>query len=83
MTYKLYSVRDKKSGFWAPRIEINEAVAVRNFSQMVNAGDTVINFSPNDFDLYCVGSFDDQKGLLESQVPEFVYSASDLVGGAD
>lgn len=81
MLYSLYSIRDNKSDFYAPRIEINQASAVRNFAQMVNTSGTLLNFSPSDFVLYEIGQFDSEKGILISfDVAKFVISGSDLIG---
>lgn len=78
MKYPLYCVRDVKQAFWSPQIEMNDAVAVRNFSFMVNTNN-IPAFSPNDFDFYRVGEFDSQKGTIEAlDVPEFVCSGSSV-----
>lgn len=78
MKYPLYSVRDVKQAFWPPQVEQNEAVAVRNFSLMVNTN-SITAFTPSDFDFYKVGEFDSQKGTIEAlDVPEFVCSGSSV-----
>lgn len=81
MRYPMYSIRDLKGEFYSPRIEQNEASAKRNFAQMVNTENSIINFAPADFELYMIGVFDATKGVIEPiDIPEFVVRASELVG---
>lgn len=78
MKIRLYSVRDHKSGFWPPMQDINDAVAQRNFAYMINNNPTV-GFAPMDYDLYFVGTFDDESGLMQPEkVPQFVCAAGDV-----
>jgi len=70
MKSKLYSVYDLKARvFFKPFTEINDATATRAFS--VSLAD-----HPNltDYELYRVGSFDDQTAALEPTDPVQIYS---------
>lgn len=81
MRYPLYAIRDLKGEFYSPRMEQNEASAKRNFAMMVNTEQTIINFAPQDFELYMIGSYDASTGTLEPiGMPEFILRASDVVG---
>lgn len=81
MIYPLYAVRDAKTTFWPPQVEINEASAIRNFAQMINSGNGVAAFAPNDFDFYKVGEFDTEKGIVSATLPiELVCSGVSVVG---
>ena len=53
----------------------NDAVAVRNFASGVNSPGTVMHDSPEDFALCRLGSFDDEKGVISSELPTVVASA--------
>jgi hypothetical protein len=78
----VYTVRDQKVGFSGLTMEKNDAVAIRNFGYSVNNAETLINFSPVDFALYCVGKFDTDSGKIDAfAVPELVVEASSLIGG--
>lgn len=79
MTYPIYSIKDHKVGFMSPTVDQNDSSAIRNFSYAINNGG-IMNFSPNDFDLYKIGYFDDQKGNIEEILPELVVSGSSVYG---
>ncbi len=79
MIYPVFSIRDLKGDFYSPRIEQNEASAVRWFAQMVNTSETTINFSPRDFQFYRIGDFDSEAGrLIPLDLPVLVSSAIDV-----
>lgn len=61
MIVKLYSVKDKLVEFGGPIAFKDEKVAKRWFMQLLASKKA--NFEdPKDFDLYCVGSMDTEKG---------------------
>ena len=78
MKYPLYSYRDNKVGFMPPQAEQNEASAVRGFSYAVNGNSGMMNFAPGDFDLFCVGEFDSDKGTVKAITPYLVCSGSSV-----
>lgn len=69
MKYELYCVKDNLVSFWAPQVEQNRDTAIRNFRRMINEGNGLPNYSPYDFDLYKVGIFDSEKGLVDPCTP--------------
>lgn len=73
MQMKLYSVRDANVGMNQPFCEANDDVASRGFAYAVNNSD-IMGFSPKDFDLYCVGTFDTSNGMIESVFPPVLVS---------
>lgn len=84
MKVPMFSVRDKLSGFGWPTIDTNERTAQRNFAAAVNSPQANnMTFAPGDYDLYLVGYFDSETGLLtptETSVPQFVCSGSQVFG---
>lgn len=80
MKYPLFSYRDSKVGFGMPVVDQNDSAAIRGFSYAVNGRDGIMNFSPGDFDLYKIGVFDTEKGVIEGQTPELVVSGSSVFG---
>lgn len=81
MKYGVYSYRDNKNWFGQPILEQNDESAIRGFSYAINHRDSVMNFAPSDFDLYKIGSFDTEKGVLEPEQPiVLVVSGSSVVG---
>lgn len=75
----LYSVYDQLSGFMGPVVDLNDDVAIRNFSYMIcNSKEYTVN--AKDYSLYCVGTFDDTTGELVSHVPpHFLVRASSVL----
>ncbi len=65
----LFAIKDTKVGFWKPFIQPNEAVAVRDFSNMVNSSDNpFVRDNYMDLELYSLGCFDDITGSIDSDV---------------
>lgn len=63
-------VQDRKSElFAAPMLFVNEADAVRNFADAVNREDaqSMLYLHPDDYDLFRIGTFDDQDGILVAE----------------
>lgn len=59
---KLYAIFDKVSGeYGAPMLAQNDGVAVRWFVNTLNKSE----YDPSDFQLFCVGSYDIQKGSID------------------
>lgn len=79
MNKKLFSIRDAKSGFGNLYMEINELVALRNFSQVCTDPKTQIYEFPEDFSLYCIGTFDGETGKIEPIEPVKVAEAINYV----
>jgi len=82
MKLNVYAVLDSKlAAFMTPFFCVNNAVACRMISGACNSGDSILSVSPSDFNLYSVGSFDSDSGLLTSlDAPVFVQSVLNLVG---
>ena len=75
MKYPMYSYRDVKVGFGSPICDMSDQSAVRGFAYAINNKDGMMNFSPKDFDLYKVGMFDTEKGVIvPEKVPVLVVS---------
>lgn len=69
MNYPICSVRDVKTGFMAPTIDLNPDAAVRAFHLAVTKSPDVLGAYPKDFDLYQVGIFDSDSGSITPVVP--------------
>lgn len=78
MTYGIYSIRDAAAGvFTAPTIDLNDASAIRAFSQAVNNVGSMMNFSPKDFALYCIGTLDVEDGTIAPSIPPTMLVSGD------
>lgn len=77
MIYGIYSMRDKHTGFVSPTFDLNDQTAARNFSMALTKSDGILGFAPSDFDLYCLGSWDTDTGIITpAQLPSLVLSGS-------
>lgn len=81
MIVNLYSMRDLKSNFMAPNISTNDAVAMRNFESAIEQSHDALFTHRSDFQLFRVGSFDTDRGLLiPEELPVLVCEGKDVVG---
>lgn len=70
MILKAYSIYDRKTlQYHPPFFSSTDAAAVRSFGDLVNDSSSTVGNHPNDYVLYLVGEYDDQKGALIPCVP--------------
>ncbi len=74
MKYGVYCIRDLKSGWLSPTVDINDQVAVRNFAYAVQHNDMFSDFA-SDYSLYKIGEFDTDSGDITSILHEFLCDA--------
>lgn len=77
MIHKAYSIRDSKSEIFNPPFyKQTHGQAERDFQTVVNDEKSMIFQYPDDFDLYYVGEYDDQKGVFRPlPTPEHIIKA--------
>lgn len=81
MKTKLYSYRDQLVGFGPIMVENNEQTAVRGFSFAVNNASGMMGFAPKDYDLFYVGEFDTDTGIITgAPVPALVVNGTSVFG---
>ena len=78
MVFPLYSIRDSLVGYGVPFCADNDAVAMRYFNQAISQPNSIYQMNKNQFDLYCVGEYDNQSGEIDSKAPRFICSATDF-----
>lgn len=69
MVYPVVSIRDCKTGFMAPTLDINLDSAARAFLHALRSNSDVMAANPADFALYHIADFDTDSGLLTPVVP--------------
>ena len=80
MIYDVFSVRDSKTDFFPPQMHASVGDAKRSLAMTVNTPGNMVSFSPKDFDLFRVATFNSQTGEVAPVFPaEFVCSASSLI----
>ncbi len=86
MIYGVYAVRDWKTGFLSPVVDVNDASASRNFQFAVLRQDDNLFFTnPADYSLYRVADYDSESGAMISQddYPKLVITAVEVVDTVD
>lgn len=85
MTQTLYSIYDSVAQVYtAPAPFINEASAIRSFSNLVNNDDSPYAINYRDYSLFRVGEWRDSAGkLVDFPSPEFVVSGRDVLQRGD
>ena len=73
---KVYAIKDTKVGFMQPFVQSNDAVAVREFTNIVNVGNNLVSANYQDMELYSLGTYNQDNG-------EIVPSVDFIVKGAD
>ncbi|UOK21015.1 nonstructural protein [Chifec microvirus UA13_19] len=68
MILRTFSIFDIKSETFSPPFFMSTAgEAIRAFKDLVNDSSTSIGRHPEDYRLMCLGTFDNHKGLLDSE----------------
>lgn len=76
----LFCVFDAKlASFNVPFVQKTEAGAVRAFSDLVQDKRSAVSMHPEDYTLFCVGSFDSSTGVLTPCQPRALTTASALL----
>lgn len=79
MKTKMFSVFDTKAAcFGTPFFMPKEAMAIRAFTDLVNDPKSTVGMHPEDFVLHSVGEFDDELGIVVSDKPVGLISASNV-----
>lgn len=68
MKLLMYSICDKATSYIYPFPAYSDQAALRNFSVEVNSNPVAKN-NPQDFELFCVGEFDLETGMIDAYVP--------------
>jgi hypothetical protein len=82
MLHYVVCVKDRAAEvFNRPFFVPHRNVAVRDFTDEVNrsAGDNQLNKHPDDFDLYLLGTYDDNTGSFDIDVPTVLVRAKDVI----
>lgn len=71
-TRNLYAIKDVKSGFSDPCTQVNDAVAARSFERTIPHLSDDLGIPTSDFQLWRVGQFDVDSGMLIPCTPELL-----------
>lgn len=76
MKLGVYCIKDSKVGWLTPTVDQNDACAARNFVHAMKNTQSLLYTHPKDFDLYNIGDFDTESGVLSGFAPELVFEGS-------
>lgn len=80
MKHFVFVVHDSCSGVYdRPFIARSEADAVRSFGDIAMDANHMIGKHPEHFRLFCLGTYDDNSGVIDPSPPIHVVNAIDLV----
>lgn len=76
MKYGVYVVRDIKTCFMTPTIDLNDLSAKRNFEHACMNEDSLMHSHPEDYQLFRIGTYLSDDGVIDSlDVPELIADA--------
>ena len=76
MIISIYSINDALNGFSSPTLQNNDAAAMRSFAEIFKDV-----YSPADYSLWKIGTFDTLTGEIIPDVPTVICRATDFVKG--
>lgn len=81
MILKVYALIDLKAGnYGTPFFCASNGLAIRMFSDLVRDPKTTLSRHPDDFQLFCLGEFDDNSGeLISLNKPEYLSKAIEFI----
>lgn len=76
----ILAVRDRQlDAYMRPFVAQSIGQALRSFRDEVNRKDADMNAHPEDYELYSLGEFDEETGVIISVVPKQVALATNLI----
>lgn len=77
----VFAIYDSKAQFFMKPFNVrNKGEAIRGFADLANDQNTVVGKHPEDFGLFELGSFDEEKGLFDNKTaPESLGLAQEFV----
>lgn len=73
-----YALKDVKSGFSDPCTQPNDAVAARSFERQIPHMSDELGIPVSDFQLWRIGQFDVDSGMLIPGTPELILDGATL-----
>jgi len=81
MKLKIFSLYDEKAQvFNTPQYLAHKGEAIRMLQTTLGAKESMMSKYPEDFNLYCLGTYDDSTGkIISNDIPELVIRATELL----
>ena len=78
MIYSVYAIRDSKTGFLTPTIDINDASAMRNFEHACMQTNSLFFSHSQAYDLYRIARFNSDTGEISDNNLDLICSGSSI-----
>lgn len=76
MKLGVYCIKDTKVGWLTPTVDSNDASAARNFVHAMKNTNSILYTHSKDFDLFKIGEFDSETGIITGVLPELVFEGA-------
>lgn len=80
MKYGVYSIRDARTGFLPPTVDLNDSSAMRNFAHACMQKESLLFSHIEDYALCKIGEFDSSKGVITPQLVDVILDGSSIQG---
>lgn len=77
MIMEIYAIKDTKVGYGQPFYLHNDQEAERAFRGLVKEPESNIGKWPQDYELWNIGQWDDELGVITTTGPKFMLSGMD------
>lgn len=78
MKYNIYAIRDIKTGYLQPTVDMNDDSAIRNFEHAISNTSSLFYTHASDYSLYVIGEYDTETGVINSIDKYLLIEASDI-----
>ena len=68
MKYGIYVIRDQRTSFLTPTVDMNDASALRNFEHAVQDKNSLFFSHVEDYSLYRIGTYDSDTGSIDPEM---------------
>lgn len=79
MMAEIYSIKDTKVGYAQPFILHNDQEAKRAFKGLIREEESNLHKWPQDYELWNIGQWDDELGVITTTGPKFLLSGMDCI----
>lgn len=77
---KIVTIRDRAVDAYGQPIFVQAlGQAMRSFSDEINSKESTLNKHPDDYDLYHIGDYDQDTGLITPKQPEMIAVGKNLI----
>lgn len=72
MKYGIYVIRDQRTSFLTPTVDMNDATAMRNFEHAIQDKNSLFFTHVEDYSLYRIGTYDSDTGSIDPEMATLI-----------